>query len=99
MNKKRPTFEEFKEEAMREPAFVAEYEALQPEFEIIKKFIKARKKAHLSQVDLAHRLKVQQPSVARLERGGYASTSVSTLSRYANAMGYDLKISLQAKKR
>ena len=44
MNKKRPTFEEFKEEAMREPAFVAEYEALQPEFELIIKSIKARKK-------------------------------------------------------
>ena len=99
MNKKRPTFEEFQEEAMKDPAFAAEYKALQPEFEVIKKFIKARKKAHLSQVDLAHRLKVHQPSIARLERGGYALTSVSKLSQYANAMGYDLKISLQVKKR
>ena len=98
MNKKLG-FKEFKEEALKDPAFKAEYELLRPEFEVIKKFIKARKRAHLSQVDLAHRLKMQQPSIARLERGGYASTSVAKLSRYADAMGYDLKISLQAKKR
>ena len=98
MNKKL-SFKAFKEEALKDPAFEAEYELLRPEFEVIKKFIKARKKAHLSQVDLADRLKVQQPSIARLERGGYSSTSVATLSRYADAMGYDLKISLQAKKR
>lgn len=99
MKKKKLTFKEFKEEALKDPEFVAEYEALRPEFEVVKKFIQARKKAQLSQIDLAHKLKVQQPSVARLERGGYASTSVAKLSKVADALGYDLKISLQAKKR
>lgn len=99
MNKKRPTFKEFKEEEMKDPAFRDAYEALRPEFELIKKFVKARHKADLSQVDLARKLKLQQPAIARLERGGYASTSVNKLARVANALGYDLKISLQAKKR
>jgi len=96
---KRPTFKKFKEEALKDEAFKAEYEALRPEFEIIAKFIKARKKEHLSQVDLAKRLNVQQPSIARLEHGGYSSTSIAKLSKVANALGYNLKISLQAKKR
>ena len=89
----------YENEAFKDEAFKAEYEALRPEFELIKKFIEARQKAQLSQIDLAQRLKVQQPSIARLEKGGYASTSINRLSRVANALGYDLKISLQAKKR
>lgn len=93
------SFKKFKEEALKDPVVKAEYEALGPEFELIEKFIKARHKAHLSQVDLARKLKLQQPAIARLERGGYASTSVNKLSRVANALGYNLKISLQAKKR
>ena len=99
MKNKRPTLENYEQEAFKNEDFKAEYEALRPEFELIKKFIQARQKAQISQIDLAQRLKVQQPSIARLEKGGYASTSINRLSRVANALGYDLKISLQAKKR
>jgi transcriptional regulator with XRE-family HTH domain len=60
--------------------------------------IKARKSAKLSQADLAKKLKLQQPSIARLESGGYTKTSLSKLSEYANVMGYSLKVSLHAKK-
>ena len=38
---KRPTFEEFKKEALKDPAFKAEYEALRPEFELLRQRIKA----------------------------------------------------------
>lgn len=96
---KRPSFKSFKDEALKDEEFNEKYEAMGPEFELLEQFIKARKKAHLSQQELAQRLKVQQPSVARLEKGGYSSTSIATLSRVADAMGYSLKISLQAKKR
>ena len=41
---------------------------------------------------------MQQPAIARLEQGGYATTTVNTLSRIANALGYKLKISLLPKK-
>jgi len=93
------SFKTFKEEALKDEAFRAEYEALRPGFELVQQFIKARKNAHLSQIELAKRLKVKQPSIARLETGGYASTSVTKLSEVANALGYSLKISLRAKKR
>ncbi|HBY05322.1 MAG: putative transcriptional regulator [candidate division TM6 bacterium GW2011_GWE2_42_60] len=98
MNKKL-SFKAFKEEALKDESVRAEYERLTPEFEVIKQFVSARKKVHLSQVELAKRLKVSQPLIARLETGGYAATSVSKLSEVANALGYSLKISLQAKKR
>jgi len=96
---KRPSFKEYKEEALKDPAFKAEYEALDPEFELIRQFIKARQKAHISQSDLAKKLKLQQPAIARFEGGGYATTSIAKLSQVAKVLGYSLKISLQAKKR
>ncbi len=96
---KRPSFETFKKQAMKDPAFVAEYEALRPEFELLDQFIKARKKARVSQVGLAKKLKLQQPAIARLERWGYTTTSVANLSKIASALGYSLKVSLKAKKK
>src|SRR5438309_10755940 len=96
---KRPTFEQFEKEAMKDPAFKAECEALRPEFELIRQFIRARQKADISQSDLAKKLKVQQPAIARLEGGGYAKTSIAKLSQVANVLGYSLKVSLHANKK
>lgn len=92
-------FKIFKEEVLKNAKVRAAYEALRPEFELMMAFIKARKAAKISQKDLAKKLKLQQPSIARLESGGYAKTSISKLSKVANILGYSLKISLQAKKR
>ena len=99
MNNKRPVFKTFKEEALKNAKVKAEYEALRPEFELMMEFIKARKASNVSQEDLAKKLKVKQPSIARMENGGYARTSVAKLAKVAHALGYSLKISLQHKKR
>lgn len=95
---KRPTFEEFKKKSLENPEVKREYDLLQPEFEILEKFIKARKKAQCSQVELAQRLKLQQPAIARLEGGGYATTTIGKLARVADALGYSMKVSLSPKK-
>lgn len=91
---KKTSFEAFEKEALKDPKVRAEYEALRPEFELMIAFINARKAAKISQEDLAKKLKVQQPSVARLESGGYAKTSIATLAKVAHALGYSIKISL-----
>jgi len=96
---KRPNFKSFKEEVLKNALVRAEYEALRPEFELMMEFIKARKSAKLSQEALAKKLKLQQSSIARLESGGYTTTSISKLSKVANVLGYSLKVSLCAKKR
>lgn len=95
---KRPDFQTFKEEFLKNAKIRAEYEALHPEFELMIKFIKARKSSNISQEDLAKKLKVQQPAIARMENGGYAKTSIAKLAKVAHALGYSLKISLQYKK-
>ncbi len=95
---KRPTFEEFMEIQMQDPEFKISYEALKPEFDLMRDFILARKKARCSQLELAERLDLQQPAIARLEGGGYVNTSVKKLVQVADALGYSMKISLSPKK-
>jgi DNA-binding XRE family transcriptional regulator len=92
-------FETFKKEALKDADFKAEYEALRPEFEILEQFIQARKKAKISQDELAKRLNAQQPAIARLENGGYVNTSISNLTKVADVLGYSLHVSLKAKKK
>jgi predicted XRE-type DNA-binding protein len=98
MVKKRPSFQEFLKTALQDKEFAAEYKALEPEFELVRGFIKARIKAHITQKELANKLKLQQPAIARLERGGYAKTSIAKLTQVANALGYEFKFSLEPKR-
>ena len=50
-------FETFKEEALNNAPFRAEYEKLRSEFELMRNRIIARKKTHLSQSALAKKTK------------------------------------------
>lgn len=99
MSKKKPTFTDFKKKVLQDKEVRAEYDLLEAEFDLLEKFIQARKKARYSQLELAKKLKVQQPSIARLEKGGYSTTSISKLVKVADALGYSMKISLEPKKR
>jgi transcriptional regulator with XRE-family HTH domain len=77
---------------MKDPDYVREYEALDEEFALALAVAKARRRAGLSQSELARRMKTTQSTVARLESGrGLPSTR--TLDRFAKATGHRLKIS------
>ena len=60
---------------------------------IAEQLYKARHKAGLTQAEVAARMKVSQPLVARLERGR-GNISCDTLMKYALACGCILTISL-----
>jgi len=51
MNKKRPDFKTFKKNALKNPELRKEYEALKPEFDLVREFIRARLRAEISQTD------------------------------------------------
>ena len=77
-----------------------EYEALEEEFSLFDELLKARVKAELTQAEVAQRMGTKTPAVARLEAGGgnkRHSPSVSTLRKYAKAVGCDLEIKLVQK--
>ena len=83
------------------PEVKAEYDVLKAEYDLLEQLVKARKKAGLSQEDVAHKMGTKAPAVARIEAGGGRlkhSPSISTLRKYASAVGCDLKITLEPKK-
>ena len=91
------TYEKFKERALSDPEVRAEYDALKPEFALFDELLRARKRAGLTQAEVAERMDTKPPAVARLESGGGSarhSPSVATLRRYAKAVGCHLEIRL-----
>jgi ribosome-binding protein aMBF1 (putative translation factor) len=78
-----------------DPAFRVAYDALEDEFSALAALLDARAKAGLTQADIASRMGVSQPVVARIESslGSQAhSPSLNTLRRYAKACGMKLVI-------
>ena len=78
----------------KDPAYLKEYDVLEEEFSVMAAIAKARRRAGLSQAELARRMKTTQSTVARLE-SGRGQPSTRTLVRFAKATGHTLKISFQ----
>jgi transcriptional regulator with XRE-family HTH domain len=87
---------ELVQELMRDPEFKKEYDALGPEFELIEKMLMARNEAGLTQAQVAKKMRTTTSVIGRLETsiigGKTHSPSISTLDRYARALGCHLKI-------
>ena len=95
------THEELKRELLSRPDVRAEYLALGPEFQLLRQMLAARKAAGLTQAEVAERMGTKAPAVTRLESSlssGHHSPSLSTLSRYADAVGCDLEVRLIRKR-
>ncbi len=75
----------------REARYRKAYDALQDEFVIAQAMIDARKRAGLTQTEIAKRIKTTQSVIARLE-SGRSLPSGRTLQRYARATGSRLAI-------
>ena len=92
----RPTFEDFKEEAMADPEFKKGYEALAPVWELRKKLIILRLKEGKTQEQVAKLMGTQKSNISRLESGEKVSfPTLSTISKYANALGYKINLELE----
>ncbi len=84
-------FDDFLKEQLKDPEIKKEYDALEPEFAIIKAIIDARLESGLTQKELSERTGIAQSDISKLENGN-ANPSIRTLKRLANAMGKTLKI-------
>jgi transcriptional regulator with XRE-family HTH domain len=58
---------------------------------LLRSLIQARERAGISQAEVARRMGVPQPAIVRLEAGTHSPT-LSTLARYASAIGVQLDI-------
>jgi transcriptional regulator with XRE-family HTH domain len=91
------THTELKEKALKRKKVKAEYDALEPEFSLLREILQARQKAGLSQAEIADKMGTKAPAVTRLESSlssGKHSPSIATLKKYAQALGCHLEIKL-----
>ncbi|MCI5217812.1 MAG: XRE family transcriptional regulator [Candidatus Electrothrix sp. LOE2] len=94
------THEKMISEWKKDPVFRKEYDMLEEKFHLFDELVKARRQAGLTQAELAERMGTKTPAVARLEAGGGTrkhSPSISTLRKYAAAVGCSLQIKLVPK--
>lgn len=91
------THEELTKKMLGNPEVKIEYDSLEDEFLLFDELLKARMNAGLTQAEVADRMGTKTPAVARLEAGGgnkRHSPSISTLRKYATAVGCHLEIKL-----
>lgn len=84
-------FDEFYNELMSDPDVRKEYDALEPEFQLVRELIRARREAGLTQKELAEKTGIQQANLSRIENGN-GNPSVMTLNRIAQGLGKKLVI-------
>ncbi|PTL35026.1 transcriptional regulator [Candidatus Methylomirabilis limnetica] len=82
---------------LRDPDFRAAWESIQDEFTALDVLLEARHRAGLTQEQVAARMGVSQPALARVETSLGSrkhSPSLATLRKYAVAVGCKLQIRL-----
>jgi len=98
MNSETMTHEQLVAKMLKNPAVCAEHERLNnEEFAILDEILSARRAAGLSQAQVAERMGTKAPAIARLESAlasGKHSPSLSTLRKYAAALGKRVEVHL-----
>lgn len=92
------TLKEYKDEQMQDVEFVKEYEAIQPELDVIRAIVDARTSQNMTQKELAERTGINQADISKLENGT-RNPSVNLLKRLAEGLGMALKIEFVPKQR
>lgn len=88
----------FKDEQMQNPEFMKEYEAIQPELDVIRAIVKARTSQNLTQKQLSERTGINQADISKLENGT-RNPSINLLKRLAEGMDMVLQIEFIPKKK
>jgi transcriptional regulator with XRE-family HTH domain len=86
--------DELHRKLLKNSEYRREYEALEAEFGLLIAIVVARRRAGLTQAQLAKRMKTTQTAIARLE-SGRVKPSTRTLERLAKATGHRLVIDFE----
>ncbi len=87
-------FSELEEEWLKDPEFKKEYDALEPEYALIREVMDKRLAKKMTQKELAKKMGTKQSAISRLESGS-ANPSFQFLQKVATALDAKLIISFQ----
>ncbi len=85
------TFRDSLNKRLKEEGFRREYEAIQPEMDIIRAIVEARQSRNLTQKELATRTGINQADISKLENGN-RNPSLNMLKKLAAGLDMSLKI-------
>jgi transcriptional regulator with XRE-family HTH domain len=87
---------QFRDRALQDPKVKAEYEALSSAFEMKRQMISLRKKAGLTQEQMADLLGTKKSNISRLERvDSDISPRLATVEEYARVLGYSIRVEFE----
>ncbi|MCF8382793.1 MAG: helix-turn-helix domain-containing protein [Chlorobium sp.] len=84
---------------LEDEEFRKEYEALEPKYALIRELLSARKQSGMTQEAVANKIGTTKSAISRLEAGSKHAPSITTLRKYAEAVGCDLVIRLEPKRK
>jgi transcriptional regulator with XRE-family HTH domain len=94
------SLKQFRRRAFARPEVRAAYDRLAEEFAFLDQVLKARVESGLTQAEVAERVGTTQSAIARLESAAPKhSPSISTLQKYAHALGYRVEVRLVKQRR
>ena len=85
------TLTEALNEQLKDESFKKEYEALEPEYEIISSLIDARKSNNVTQKQLSEATEIAQSDISKIENGS-ANPTLKLLQRLAEGLNMSLKV-------
>jgi transcriptional regulator with XRE-family HTH domain len=89
----RPTLKSFRKKALEKTGVKKAYDELGSAYQLRKQLIEIRQRAGLTQEEIASRLNTSKSNISRLESvNSSISPKLSTISAYAKAAGYKVKI-------
>ena len=97
--KRKTNFDRYLEKQMKDPGFARRYQKAGEAWEVALQLAALRKKAGLSQKELARRVGTSQQQISRLESTSYEGHSLSMLRRVAEVLGAKVHIDIQLSER
>ena len=92
---KKTNFDSYLEDQLKDPDFAERFERAGEAWDVALQLAALRKKAGLSQKELARRLKTSQQQVSRLESPAYEGHSLTMLRRVARALDAEVKVAFE----
>lgn len=84
-------YSDYKKKVLQNPDLRAEYDALQPEYDIIQAMIEARITQNITQQELSAKTGITQADISRIENGT-RNPSLNMVKKLAQGLGMQLKL-------
>ncbi len=85
------SYKKYKDTVLSRPEVKAEYDALQPEYDLIQALIDARTSQNITQKELSGRTGITQADISRIENGT-RNPSLAMVKRIAKGLGMQVKL-------